>query len=265
MFDDQTTGNGVAQAAKAEDIFSGLDQGAVPAMPSQPQAQLNPLDLGLAGSQLDNNSGASSQLTNKNLLIVGGIVLGLLAFAIGVWLILIFFKGGAGTDTPIEVSLETDKAGSAISSSTYQVEIKSSDTVPVSSLPTEAGLTGVESIINNDSASTTMNPGAGLNAEPAQATGQNPNVSDDLIPEAVKQAATAKADTDGDGLSDEEEQQIGTYGDRKDTDGDGLNDFEEVKTYLTNPKNVDSDSDGFKDGDEVKNGYNPKGAGKLSN
>ena len=41
-----------------------------------------------------------------------------------------------------------------------------------------------------------------------------------------------------------------------DTDGDGLNDMVEAQigTYATNP---DTDGDGFKDGEEVQNGYNP--------
>jgi len=47
-----------------------------------------------------------------------------------------------------------------------------------------------------------------------------------------------------------------------DTDGDGLTNDQEVD-YGTDPKNPDSDGDGFKDGEEVKNGYNPYGPGKL--
>ncbi len=48
-----------------------------------------------------------------------------------------------------------------------------------------------------------------------------------------------------------------------DTDGDGLSDAEEISRYQTDPLNSDTDGDGYKDGDEVKNGYNPKGSGKL--
>ena len=70
-------------------------------------------------------------------------------------------------------------------------------------------------------------------------------------------------DSDGDGLTDAEEWQIGTAVDNVDTDNDGLFDREEVKVYKTNPKIADSDGDGYSDGDEVKGGYNPLGSGKL--
>lgn len=47
-----------------------------------------------------------------------------------------------------------------------------------------------------------------------------------------------------------------------DPDKDGLtNDLEFF--YGTNEKNADTDGDGYTDGDEIKNGYNPKGPGKL--
>lgn len=74
---------------------------------------------------------------------------------------------------------------------------------------------------------------------------------------------TAPLDSDLDGLTNAEEAALGTDPNNPDTDHDGLTDREEVKVYLTDPLNADTDGDGFKDGDEVKNGYNPKGAGKL--
>jgi hypothetical protein len=72
-------------------------------------------------------------------------------------------------------------------------------------------------------------------------------------------------DTDHDGLLDEEEKFYGTDPSKTDTDGDGLSDYDEIKIWTTDPNNPDSDGDSYKDGDEVKNGYNPKGAGKLFN
>ncbi|MEK7584059.1 MAG: hypothetical protein AAB490_02355 [Patescibacteria group bacterium] len=93
-------------------------------------------------------------------------------------------------------------------------------------------------------------------------------------------------DTDGDGLSNVEEQALGTDPLSIDTDGDGLNDRDEIHVHKTNPLLSDTDNDGLSDrdevfswltdphnpdtdgdthldGTEVQNGYNPNGAGKL--
>jgi hypothetical protein len=72
-----------------------------------------------------------------------------------------------------------------------------------------------------------------------------------------------RSDTDRDGLIDEEEKQKGTDPTLADSDGDGLTDYDEAVVFGTNPLNPDTDGDSYKDGDEVRNGYNPKGAGKL--
>jgi hypothetical protein len=58
-------------------------------------------------------------------------------------------------------------------------------------------------------------------------------------------------DSDGDGLPDDKERELGTDPHNDDTDGDGLKDGEEVNTYLTDPKDEDTDNDGLKDGEEV--------------
>lgn len=70
-------------------------------------------------------------------------------------------------------------------------------------------------------------------------------------------------DSDNDRLTDIEEKVLGTDSFNADTDADGLTDDEEVLTYKTDPLNPDSDADGYQDGAEVKGGYNPLGAGKL--
>lgn len=64
-------------------------------------------------------------------------------------------------------------------------------------------------------------------------------------------AGSGDLDSDGDGLTDVEEAQLGTDPFNPDTDGDGLTDFEEVRTYKTDPLNADTDYDGLKDGAEV--------------
>ncbi len=58
-------------------------------------------------------------------------------------------------------------------------------------------------------------------------------------------------DSDGDGLTDEEEAALGTDPYNRDTDGDGLSDGDEVNIYKTDPLNKDTDFDGLSDGDEV--------------
>ncbi|MCX6795415.1 MAG: hypothetical protein NT165_01620 [Candidatus Falkowbacteria bacterium] len=79
----------------------------------------------------------------------------------------------------------------------------------------------------------------------------------------ISSTSPENIDTDGDGLTDQEEVLAGTDINKVDTDGDGLSDYEEVKTYKTDPLKSDTDGDGYSDGAEVKSGYNPNGAGKL--
>lgn len=68
-----------------------------------------------------------------------------------------------------------------------------------------------------------------------------------------------QADSDGDGLLNEEEEKLGTDPQNPDTDNDGLTDGEEVEEYGTSPVEFDTDSDGLGDGEEVKTyGTNPK-------
>lgn len=57
-------------------------------------------------------------------------------------------------------------------------------------------------------------------------------------------------DSDGDGLSDEEEVRYGTDKTKSDTDTDGLSDYLEVHTYKTNPLKQDSDANGILDNKE---------------
>jgi hypothetical protein len=70
-------------------------------------------------------------------------------------------------------------------------------------------------------------------------------------------------DTDGDGLDDVRETDLGTDPKNWDSDGDDLSDGDEVIIWKTQPLNPDTDDDGFKDGEEIKGGYNPVGPGKL--
>lgn len=70
-------------------------------------------------------------------------------------------------------------------------------------------------------------------------------------------------DKDGDSLDDLKEKELGTDPANWDTDNDELGDGDEILIWQTDPLNPDSDGDSYLDGAEVKNGYNPKGAGKI--
>jgi hypothetical protein len=59
-------------------------------------------------------------------------------------------------------------------------------------------------------------------------------------------------DDDNDGLTDQEERDLGTELWNVDTDGDGLSDGDEVKEHGTDPLNTDTDGDGLTDGEEVE-------------
>lgn len=100
----------------------------------------------------------------------------------------------------------------------------------------------------------------------------SPNLNVNLVPPAPQNAPEptpppapqpVRIDSDNDGLTDEEESANKTNPLAPDSDGDGLFDAEEINVYKTDPLNPDTDGDTFRDGDEVKNGYDPKGPGKL--
>lgn len=82
-------------------------------------------------------------------------------------------------------------------------------------------------------------------------------------PETMEPSFEELMDTDDDGLTDAEEQRLGTDPNSVDSDNDGLFDREEVRVYKTDPTNPDTDGDGYGDGEEVENGFDPVGPGKL--
>lgn len=99
--------------------------------------------------------------------------------------------------------------------------------------------------------------GSNTSSESAQSAG-----SEEALNNSLANVSTP-LDTDGDGLSDQDEAYAGTNPRSPDTDGDGLFDREEVNVWHTDPLNRDTDGDGFSDGDEVRNGFDPKGPGKI--
>lgn len=125
----------------------------------------------------------------------------------------------------------------------------------------------------------TDTPRAGATAPPPPRPGAT-TVPPPQPGETATEAADAdEIDTDDDGLTDAEEEELGTdpnnldtdgdllydggelvYGTDvldPDTDGDGLPDGNEVYIAGTDPAVADTDGDGVSDGDEVANGTNP--------
>lgn len=81
---------------------------------------------------------------------------------------------------------------------------------------------------------------------------------------ATPEVVANTSDSDGDGLTSEQEASLGTDPNNPDTDADGLTDREEAETYKTNPILADTDGDSYADGSEVQSGYNPLGPGRCS-
>jgi thiol-disulfide isomerase/thioredoxin len=69
-------------------------------------------------------------------------------------------------------------------------------------------------------------------------------------------------DSDGDGLSDEQEQELGLDPASPDSDRDGLLDGEEVEQGL-DPLSPDTDGDGYRDPDELAEGTDPQDAASV--
>ncbi|OGY90250.1 MAG: hypothetical protein A2677_02470 [Candidatus Komeilibacteria bacterium RIFCSPHIGHO2_01_FULL_52_14] len=121
---------------------------------------------------------------------------------------------------------------------------------------------------------------------PVDDVNANQNINTDLNSNTNTVPDASLIDSDGDGLSDVEEQTYGTdphavdsdsdgLSDRDelrvhktnplngDTDNDALSDSDEIFTWHTNPNNSDTDGDTYLDGAEVQNGYDPNGLGRL--
>lgn len=69
----------------------------------------------------------------------------------------------------------------------------------------------------------------------------------------------AAVDSDFDGIPNDQENKLGTNPNKADTDGDGVLDGDENKLFKTDPLKADTDGDGLSDGQEIKSGHNPLG------
>lgn len=81
-----------------------------------------------------------------------------------------------------------------------------------------------------------------------------------LLATGIAQAGAKRCpqDTDCDGLSNQAERALGTNRWRADSDGDGLTDEFEARRLGTSPMVADTDGDGAGDGDEVCDGTDPQ-------
>lgn len=82
------------------------------------------------------------------------------------------------------------------------------------------------------------------------------NVGNATIDVTVGMTTGGNVDTDDDGLTDAEEEMLGTDPNNPDTDNDGLDDGDEV-TLGTDPTDPDTDGGGVNDGAEIANGTDP--------
>lgn len=76
-------------------------------------------------------------------------------------------------------------------------------------------------------------------------------------PEPTAPPVDDSPDTDGDGLTDNQEAELGTDPENPDTDDDGISDGDEVNVHRTDPLNSDTDADNFYDGGELIRGTDP--------
>ncbi len=82
-------------------------------------------------------------------------------------------------------------------------------------------------------------------------------VLDGVLDGGTPDSPTTTADRDRDGLTDDQEAQLGTNPLSRDSDRDGLGDADEVNTRRTDPLRVDTDGDSIADGAEVRAALDP--------
>ena len=154
----------------------------------------------------------------------------------------------AGTDPSLS---DTDEDG--LTDGQEELEIGTSPLTPD---------TDGDGVLDGDEVAQGTNPLEGI---PEAATDETLAVDEPVATEVPTDPAAAGApgDSDGDGLEDAIEIELGTDAFDLDTDDDGLTDGDEYYVYATGTRNPDSDGDGVTDGTETANGTNPNDPGSF--
>jgi hypothetical protein len=245
----QAAGAPVAAPDNSSQQFSGYyaNQAATPSQDAE--AQLASLDKNLSDAEDAKGSKKVIKLVLAGIIFVLLVVLGYI-----IYLKLIAPKSEPVVPAPIDTSLENSEIIPVITPETGAVN---------GNLQDEENIPSVNSAVSDE-----------LDLVPS-------------VPLGTTTPPVANIDSDGDGLSDQQEMILGTnlfspdsdddgltdYQEvsiyltnplNPDSDGDGLSDYEEINIYNTDPLNSDSDNDGYSDKTEIDGGYNPNGVGKLS-
>jgi len=228
-----------------EDIFSQMD-GGKPARPAAlaPKGTLPP-NSGLAAAA---DESLKKDMDVKKLIIAVIGLVGLILIFLGLWYSYNIFlpsRQEAKTQTPAGQETQPVTQNNGVESQGNATS--TGDNSGANEALSPESLTGID-IVGEQSGLENL-------------TGDNSGSETGGV--ASQTSGGATLDSDSDSLPDAQESQLGTDSSKMDSDGDGLFDGEEVNTYKTDPLNADTDGDGFQDGNEVRNGYNPKGAGKL--
>ena len=129
------------------------------------------------------------------------------------------------------------------------------EVLEVGTAPLNADTDG-DGVLDGDEVARGTDP---LTGPAAVTTDEAPAAVEPVVPEAPAEVdvAATPGDSDGDGLEDAIEAELGTDAFDLDTDDDELTDGDEYYVFATGTRNPDSDGDGVLDGAEVANGTDP--------
>ncbi|NLZ74308.1 hypothetical protein GX917_00120 [Candidatus Falkowbacteria bacterium] len=239
---------------EVDDIFAETDKPAASGL--QPEIEVRNVGLASSGETLELADDQAPEKRNYLKLII--IITLSLAILGGAYLVYAkVFKGNLNNNAEI-VPVNSGKVESPLENQAP----KSADSDFVDSLPGVEATPVSPVVIPGEEATSSETD---LSDIEMSSEIDSPLEGEAVIPLPEITEPVSMIDSDGDGLTDEEEILLGTNINVIDTDGDGLSDYEEVKIYKTNPLSADTDGDGYLDGEEVKNGYDPNRVGaKLS-